>query len=103
MRTTGVSGQCAPTPAKATNAPSDAGYATEIKGYKKLAEQCERTAELSPTHSGKRQSWRNIGAISKHAERSGKRITKAERLILARRCVCSRSAFDLFDRLRRPL
>jgi hypothetical protein len=35
---------------------------SEIKGYKKLAEQCERTAELTPTQSGKEaiQSWRNI-------------------------------------------
>jgi hypothetical protein len=38
---------------------------SEIEGYKKLAEQCERTAESLPTFrkSGNSKSWRNIGAI----------------------------------------
>jgi hypothetical protein len=36
------------------------------------------------------------------ASPTGRSLKKAERLILARRCDC-RSAFDLFDRLSRPL
>jgi hypothetical protein len=62
---------------------------SEIKGYKKLASNANGRRN-SPRHSKEKRRFR-VGATSrdlaKHAERSGKRIKKAERLILARRCV----------------